>query len=61
MELDSIYGCPDCADGGAEWIEIQDDQQIKKVTFEYGDTLAPIENLMLELRDLREAYLELDL
>lgn len=33
--LDSIIGCPDCADGGAEWIEIKSKGKSYKVIFEY--------------------------
>lgn len=34
-KLDSVLGCPDCADGGAEWIEIKHEGESKKVVFEY--------------------------
>lgn len=35
LKLDSIIGCPDCADGGAEWIEIRSKGKSHKVIFEY--------------------------
>lgn len=35
LALDETIGCPDCADGGAEWIEVVHDQGRYKVTFEY--------------------------
>ena len=35
--LDTIIGCPDCADGGAEWVEIQKGGVKHRVVFEYGD------------------------
>nr|WP_068888610.1 hypothetical protein [Pedobacter panaciterrae] len=35
-KLKQVYGCPDCADGGAEWIEITYGDKKHKVTFEYG-------------------------
>ena len=35
LALDSVIGCPDCADGGAEWIEIEYGDQSHKVSFEY--------------------------
>lgn len=35
LKLDSIIGCPDCADGGAEWIEIKSKEKTYKVIFEY--------------------------
>ena len=34
--MDEIIGCPDCADGGAEWIEITSGETSHKVTFEYN-------------------------
>lgn len=36
LSLDETIGCPDCADGGAEWIEITTSEGSKKVTYEYG-------------------------
>ena len=35
LKLDTIIGCPDCADGGAEWIEINSNGKSHKVVFEY--------------------------
>lgn len=35
IRLDQVIGCPDCADGGAEWIEISFDTTLHRVTFEY--------------------------
>ena len=34
--LPSIIGCPDCTDGGAEWVEVKKGKQSHKVTFEYN-------------------------
>lgn len=34
-KLSPIHGCPDCADGGAEWIEIKSKGKSHKITFEY--------------------------
>ena len=54
FELKDIYGCPDCADGGSEWIEIITDKgKSKKVTFEYGKSIPEIENLIKLLREER--------
>lgn len=33
---DEVIGCPDCADGGSEWIEIIENNSTEKVTFEFG-------------------------
>ncbi|WP_341225190.1 hypothetical protein [uncultured Arcticibacterium sp.] len=53
--LNEVYGCPDCADGGAEWIEITDSSGVHKVTFEYGQEVKGIENLIILLRNQRNA------
>jgi hypothetical protein len=51
--LEPVYGCPDCADGGAEWIEIEQGEQRNRVTFEYNATLDPIAALAEEIRQIR--------
>jgi hypothetical protein len=33
--MDTVIGCPDCADGGAEWLELGFEKEVKRVTFEY--------------------------
>lgn len=36
-KLPAVVGCPDCADGGAEWLEVRlTDGTLHKVTYEYG-------------------------
>ena len=52
--LPEVIGCPDCADGGAEWIEIKSFGFVKRVTFEYGQPPAQIEELVTKLRETRE-------
>lgn len=54
MKLDTIIGCPDCADGGAEWIEITQNGITRKVTFENGATIASIQKLIDKLRRLHD-------
>ena len=56
--LDDQYGCPDCADGGAEWIEVKWLKQSKRVTFENGQTVKGIGELIKKLRRIREKYLK---
>lgn len=51
-----VHGCPDCADGGAEWIEIRTAEATVRVTFEYGKVLDPISALQTEIRALRERF-----
>lgn len=53
--LPKVIGCPDCADGGAEWVEIQSPGFVKKVTFEYGQPPAQIKELADRLRETRES------
>ncbi len=49
--LPDIIGCPDCADGGAEWVSIRTENGFqKKVTFEYAKSPAPIAQLVERLR-----------
>ena len=59
MNLDTIYGCPDCADGGAEWFEIATNDTIKKVTIEYGDSLVGFNNFIDLLRSVRYSFQEI--
>lgn len=54
FNLDDTYGCPDCADGGSEWIEITTNSQTHKVTFEYGDTLSDIAAFHASLKSFGE-------
>lgn len=55
--LPEVIGCPDCADGGAEWIEVERaGGGRKRVTFEYGATVEPIAPLVARVRALRERF-----
>ena len=56
LSLDDIIGCPDCADGGGEWIEITKVDTLKGVTFEYGKTVEPIQSLIEKVRVIRERF-----
>lgn len=58
LSLDNVIGCPDCADGGAEWIEINWKDTNKRVTFEYGQLIKGFEGLISQLRQLRKQYAE---
>lgn len=51
-------GCPDCADGGAEFIELQTGEQKHRVTFEYGKTIPGLEPLVDALRNQRNQFAE---
>ena len=56
QSLDDVYGCPDCADGGAEFIEIIYDGVAKQVTFDAYTEIDGIQELTILLRDLRDEY-----
>ena len=55
--LPDVLGCPDCADGGAEWIEVEHEGTGKRVTFEFGSQIPPIQSLLDAARALREEIL----
>lgn len=56
--MDEVYGCPDCADGGAEWVSMNLSGRMETVRFEYGDKLEPIAELLEALRWVREGLVE---
>lgn len=54
--LPTTIGCPDCADGGAEWLEIElKNGNIHKVTFEYNKEPALLKDYILKLREMLNA------
>lgn len=55
-QLPDTIGCPDCADGGAEWIEVEEGDKKYRVTFEYGTDIPEIGPLLTKVRELREGY-----
>lgn len=53
FSLPEVIGCPDCADGGAEWIELEySDGARHKVTFEYRKEPPELADNIVTLRDL---------
>ncbi|MBS2017877.1 MAG: hypothetical protein JST00_33680 [Deltaproteobacteria bacterium] len=54
--LPPIVGCPDCADGGAEYLELQRGTKKVRVTFEAGASLPGLERLLELVRKEREAF-----
>ncbi len=55
--LDSIYGCPDCADGGAEWVEIEfAGDESRRITFEFRHAPGPLASLSDTLRTVRRDH-----
>jgi len=59
MSLDSIIGCPDCVDGGAEWFEIITNDTVKRVTIEYGESLNGLDGYINLLRTIRQSIEEI--
>ena len=54
--MNNVYGCPDCADGGAEWVEIVTKSYSKKITFEIYDVPGEISELVDKLRLIRKRF-----
>ena len=54
--LDDVLGCPDCMDGGAEWVLVVQGDREKKITIEYGATVASIQPLIDAVREIRGRY-----
>lgn len=53
FDLPETIGCPDCADGGAEWLEIELVTGEKhKVTFEYNNEPTLLKNYISKLREV---------
>ncbi|MDA3953513.1 MAG: hypothetical protein PF485_07690 [Bacteroidales bacterium] len=53
--MEEVIGCPDCTDGGTEWIEITTDELCHKVIFEFDNEPEEILNYIEELRNLMES------
>ncbi|MCA9734159.1 MAG: hypothetical protein H6696_09195 [Deferribacteres bacterium] len=51
--LEEVIGCPDCADGGAEWLAIKQDKKVHRSTFNYGANIPEIAVMMEFLRPIR--------
>jgi hypothetical protein len=57
-KLNNVIGCPDCADGGAEFVELIRYNIKHKVTFEYENAPKEIEKLVTILREKRVYFEE---
>lgn len=55
LALDEQIGCPDCADGGAEWIEVTTPEGSKRVVYEYGKEPREVLGIINQLRDQYDA------
>ncbi len=55
--LPNEIGCPDCADGGGEWLEVDFGDARKRVTFDRGADVPQVRQLLTKVRAL-EASIE---
>ncbi len=56
--IEEVIGCPDCADGGAEWIEIETEDVTHKIKFEYDNPPEEISNYIEDLSELLSEFQE---
>jgi hypothetical protein len=54
--LPKTIGCPDCADGGAEWVSVTSGTKEYKVVFEYGKAPKELAPVVTKLRVLKETF-----
>ena len=54
FSLAEVIGCPDCADGGAEWIEVESANGRRRVTYEFGKPPREVAELARMLQSLRD-------
>ncbi|HEY0979153.1 MAG TPA: hypothetical protein VGE21_16900 [Flavobacteriales bacterium] len=54
LQLDDRIGCPDCADGGAEWILLSGPEGTKSVTFDYGAEIPAVAPLLEAIRAIQD-------
>lgn len=52
--LPAVVGCPDCADGGAESLEVIGDGLRERVEFEFGANLPELQPLLDRVRAVRQ-------
>jgi hypothetical protein len=54
--LPEVIGCPDCLDGGAEWIEVTTNGKKHRVTFEYKNAPKELKAIADKLGTLSESF-----
>lgn len=54
--LPKTIGCPDCTDGGAEWVSVTSGSREYKVVFEHGKAPKELEAVAVKLRELKETF-----
>jgi hypothetical protein len=56
FDLNAVYGCPDCTDGGTEWIQIEIKDAAYTVSFEYNNEPRALTNIVEELREIMSQF-----
>lgn len=54
--LPERIGCPDCADGGAEWVSVTADGKQYKITYEYGKAPKELAGAVAKLKVLKDSF-----
>ena len=54
--LPDTIGCPDCADGGAESLQVNGSDWQEKITFEYNKPVDGVQSLLDRVRALRQRF-----
>lgn len=55
-KLPKTIGCPDCADGGAEWVAFKSGGKAYKITFEYGNAPESLKVAVAKLKAISETF-----
>lgn len=55
-KLKDVIGCPDCADGGSEWVTLKLEGKLRKVTFEYGNAPEALKDIVTKLREMSAEF-----
>ena len=55
-KLPAVYGCPDCADGGAEFIELEIDGKVYRVTYNYGKVPEELTDIVAKLKPVMGSF-----
>lgn len=50
QKMPTEIGCPDCTDGGAEWIEIGTNKKSYKIVFDFDSKVSELDKLLKILR-----------
>lgn len=54
--LPEVIGCPDCADGGAEWVSVTVNGKKYKITYDFGKPPKELEAAVAKLKVLKDGF-----